>query len=89
MPSVLESLYGRASSQHEGVGHMHQRRKIGIDARVSVEGTAYEIEPDLVGETVSEFNAVVAHSSLVDPASRVPRATLRGATAKGRRDAQK
>jgi hypothetical protein len=29
-----------------------ERRKVGIDARVSVEGTAYEIEPDLAGETV-------------------------------------
>lgn len=29
-----------------------ERRKVGIDARVSVEGTAYEVEPDLAGETV-------------------------------------
>lgn len=29
-----------------------QRRKVGIDARVSVEGIAYEVEPDLAGETV-------------------------------------
>lgn len=29
-----------------------QRRKVGIDARVSVDGTAYEVEPDLAGETV-------------------------------------
>lgn len=29
-----------------------QRRKVGGDARVSVEGVAYEVEPDLAGETV-------------------------------------
>lgn len=29
-----------------------QRRKVGSDARVSVEGVAYEVEPDLAGETV-------------------------------------
>jgi hypothetical protein len=29
-----------------------ERRKVGIDARVSVDGTAYEVESDMVGETV-------------------------------------
>ena len=29
-----------------------ERRKVGVDARVPVEGTAYEVEPDLAGETV-------------------------------------
>jgi hypothetical protein len=29
-----------------------ERRKVGIDARVTVEGTAYEVEPNLAGETV-------------------------------------
>lgn len=29
-----------------------ERRKVGIDARVPVEGTAYELEPDLAGEWV-------------------------------------
>lgn len=29
-----------------------ERRKVGIDARVCVDGTAYEVEPDLAGETV-------------------------------------
>ena len=29
-----------------------ERRKVGIDARVSVDGTAYEVEPDMAGETV-------------------------------------
>jgi hypothetical protein len=29
-----------------------ERRKVGIDARVTVEGMAYEVEPDLAGETV-------------------------------------
>jgi hypothetical protein len=29
-----------------------ERRKVGIDARVTVEGTAYEVAPDLAGETV-------------------------------------
>lgn len=29
-----------------------ERRKVGIDARISVEGVFYEVEPDLAGETV-------------------------------------
>ncbi|BBJ64733.1 hypothetical protein SAMN05216502_101119 [Citrobacter amalonaticus] len=29
-----------------------ERRKVGIDARVMVEGTAYEMDPDLEGEHV-------------------------------------
>jgi hypothetical protein len=29
-----------------------EKRKVGIDARVSVDGVPYEIEPELVGETV-------------------------------------
>ncbi|MBE9018558.1 IS481 family transposase [Chroococcidiopsidales cyanobacterium LEGE 13417] len=29
-----------------------ERRKVGIDARITVEGVAYEVEPDLAGETV-------------------------------------
>ncbi|MGB3612176.1 MAG: IS481 family transposase [Elainellaceae cyanobacterium] len=29
-----------------------ERRKVGIDARVTVEGVAYQVEPDLAGETV-------------------------------------
>ncbi|WP_198387981.1 DDE-type integrase/transposase/recombinase [Burkholderia ubonensis] len=29
-----------------------ERRKVGIDARVSIDGTAYELEPDMAGESV-------------------------------------
>lgn len=29
-----------------------ERRKVGIDARIAIEGVAYEVEPDLAGETV-------------------------------------
>ncbi len=29
-----------------------EKRKVGIDARITVEGVAYEVEPDLAGETV-------------------------------------
>jgi hypothetical protein len=29
-----------------------ERRKVGIDARVMIEGTSYEVEPNLAGETV-------------------------------------
>jgi hypothetical protein len=29
-----------------------ERRKVGIDARLSIEGTQYEVEPDMAGETV-------------------------------------
>lgn len=29
-----------------------ERRKVGIDARINISGTAYEVEPDMAGETV-------------------------------------
>lgn len=29
-----------------------ERRKVGIDARITIEGTQYEVEPDMAGETV-------------------------------------
>ncbi|WP_197387928.1 DDE-type integrase/transposase/recombinase [Ralstonia pseudosolanacearum] len=29
-----------------------ERRKVGIDARIVIDGTAYELEPDMAGETV-------------------------------------
>ncbi|WP_208116722.1 DDE-type integrase/transposase/recombinase [Burkholderia pseudomallei] len=29
-----------------------ERRKVGIDARIAIDGTAYELEPDMAGETV-------------------------------------
>lgn len=29
-----------------------ERRKVGIDTRIAIEGTAYELEPDMAGETV-------------------------------------
>jgi hypothetical protein len=29
-----------------------ERRKVGIDARISIEGVVYQVEPDLAGETV-------------------------------------
>ena len=29
-----------------------ERRKVGIDAHINVGGTAYEVEPDMAGETV-------------------------------------
>lgn len=29
-----------------------ERRKVGIDARITIDGTAYELEPDMAGETV-------------------------------------
>ncbi|XDJ36633.1 MAG: IS481 family transposase (plasmid) [Burkholderia sp.] len=29
-----------------------ERRKVGVDARITIEGTAYEVEPDMAGETV-------------------------------------
>ena len=32
-----------------------QRRKVGIDARVSVYGVSYEVDPDLAGEMVILF----------------------------------
>ena len=31
-----------------------ERRKVGIDARISVEGVFYEVDPDLAGETVTQ-----------------------------------
>jgi hypothetical protein len=29
-----------------------ERRKVGIDARITIDGTAYEVEPSMAGETV-------------------------------------
>lgn len=29
-----------------------ERRKVGVDARITIAGTAYEVEPDMAGETV-------------------------------------
>lgn len=29
-----------------------ERRKVGVDARIAIGGTAYQVEPDMVGETV-------------------------------------
>ena len=29
-----------------------ERRKVGVDARVTVDGVAYEVDPNLAGETV-------------------------------------
>ncbi len=29
-----------------------ESRKVGIDARVTIEGTSWEVEPDMAGETV-------------------------------------
>lgn len=28
-------------------------RKVGVDAHITIDGTAYEVEPDMAGETVS------------------------------------
>ncbi len=30
-----------------------ERRRVGVDARVQVDGVAYEVEPALAGETVT------------------------------------
>ncbi|HEY9881674.1 MAG TPA: IS481 family transposase [Leptolyngbyaceae cyanobacterium] len=43
-----------------------ERRKVGIDARVSVEGTAYEVEPDLAGETVLLWWGLFDHELYVE-----------------------
>lgn len=32
--------------------HEPEERKVGADARVTIEGVAYEVEPDLAGERV-------------------------------------
>ena len=29
-----------------------ERRKVGVDARISIDGTAYEVDPAMAGETV-------------------------------------
>ncbi len=29
-----------------------EKRKVGIDARITIDGVAYEVEPDLAGEKV-------------------------------------
>lgn len=30
-----------------------ESRRVGVDARLTIDGTAYEVEPDMAGETVS------------------------------------
>ena len=43
-----------------------ERCKVGIDARVSVEGIAYEVEPDLAGETVLLWWGLFDHELYVE-----------------------
>jgi len=42
------------------------RRKVGIDARVSVDGTAYEVDPNLAGETVLLLWGLFDHDLYVE-----------------------
>lgn len=43
-----------------------ERRKVGIDARVSVDGTAYEVDPNLAGETVLLLWGLFDHDLYVE-----------------------
>ncbi len=43
-----------------------EKRKVGIDARITVEGVAYEVEPDLAGETVILWWGLFDHELYVE-----------------------
>jgi hypothetical protein len=43
-----------------------ERRKVGIDARISVEGVFYEVDPDLAGETVVLWWGLFDHELYVE-----------------------
>ncbi len=43
-----------------------ERRKVGVDARISVEGVFYEVEPDLAGETVILWWGLFDHELYVE-----------------------
>jgi hypothetical protein len=47
-----------------------ERRKVGIDARISVEGVFYEVEPDLAGETVILWWGLFDHELYVEHRER-------------------
>jgi hypothetical protein len=47
-----------------------ERRKVGGDARVSVEGVSYEVEPDLAGETVILWWGLFDHELYVEHGDR-------------------
>lgn len=35
-----------------------ESRRVGVDARVTIDGTVWEVEPDMAGETVTLLGAV-------------------------------
>ena len=43
-----------------------EKRKVGIDARITVEGVAYEVEPDLAGEKVILWWGLFDHELYVE-----------------------
>jgi hypothetical protein len=47
-----------------------EQRKVGPDARVSVEGTLYEVDPDLAGETVVLWWGLFDHELYVEQGER-------------------
>lgn len=47
-----------------------ERRKVGGDARVSVEGVSYEVEPDLAGEIVMLWWGLFDHELYVEHGDR-------------------
>jgi hypothetical protein len=47
-----------------------ERRKVGIDARVSIEGAAYAVSPDLVGETVVLWWGIFDHELYIEHSER-------------------
>jgi hypothetical protein len=47
-----------------------ERRKVGIDARVQVEGVLYEVDPSLAGETVTVWLGLFDHELYVEHEER-------------------
>jgi hypothetical protein len=43
-----------------------ERRRVGVDARVQVDGVAYEVDPDLAGETVTLWWGLFDHELYVE-----------------------
>ena len=47
-----------------------ERRRVGVDARVQVDGVAYEVEPSLAGETVTLWWGLFDHELFVEHADQ-------------------
>lgn len=53
-----------------------ERRRVGVDARVQVDGVAYEVEPSLAGETVTLWWGLIVSKAVSIEKSRITMNTL-------------